>query len=222
MLLIFGGPFLAFAFGVRIAHVLDLYSDREGKHLAMTPFPVGLIVLGTLLSSARVGDPFGDDQPTLYGHTQCAGKYMVFKWTVVFVGTDARRLALALATERTMERHATNGEWSSVLKGGVTVQEGVLRPDRFLDGPGGGIALGLGGPGLRLDGQCAPIGIVPRSGVKSEKRLDRNQQVSLPIRLGPRSQLWLTRLSAPSAQIELADWVGLPSQHGHVATDSLE
>ena len=92
LLVVFGGPFLAFGFGVRIAHVLKLYSNIKGKHLALMSFPVALLVLGTLLGSASVQDPLGGNRPRLYGYTESVGKYMVFSGTVMFLGTSTPNL----------------------------------------------------------------------------------------------------------------------------------
>ena len=92
LLVLFGGPFLAFGFGVRIAHVFKFYSNIAGKHLALMSFPVALLVLGTLLSSASVQDPLGENRPRLCGYTESVGKYMVSGDTVKFLGTSTPNL----------------------------------------------------------------------------------------------------------------------------------
>ena len=85
----FLGPMIAFIGGVFIANKLKLYEKLEGRNAALMSIPVGLVVLGTLITSVGVSLPNGNEVIVLYGYCQSFDKYLVFCGTTMFLGTTA-------------------------------------------------------------------------------------------------------------------------------------
>ena len=85
-------PIVAFAIGVWISHTLKLNAGIDGKALVLLSIPVGLLVLGTLISTASTNDPREGNTDRLYGYCESFSKYMIFNGTVMFLGTSTPKL----------------------------------------------------------------------------------------------------------------------------------
>ena len=85
----FLGPMVAFTGGVFIANKLELFEKLEGINAALMSIPVGLVALGTLITSASVSFSNGSAIMVHYGYCQSFDKYLVFCGTTMFLGTTA-------------------------------------------------------------------------------------------------------------------------------------
>ena len=87
LMLTYGGPFLAFFFGVYISIRIGLNEETPGGHIWLMSFPVGLVAIGTLLTTTAVTvESSGVDQ-VYFGHMTSIQQFILFGGTVMFYGT---------------------------------------------------------------------------------------------------------------------------------------
>ncbi len=87
--LVFGGPFVAFGFGVLICDQLKLHSLRKRRHLWMISLPVALLTVGTMVSSTKIESAQGSVISVKYAHVTALDQYLMFLGITIIFGTMA-------------------------------------------------------------------------------------------------------------------------------------
>lgn len=85
--LIYGGPFIAFAFGVFIADRLALHDIRKRSNLYLIAIPVALLTIGLMVSSTKIEQATEDQIVYQYGHLSAMDQYLIFNAIIIFYGT---------------------------------------------------------------------------------------------------------------------------------------